>query len=65
MTTFGQTFLFRRFIDEDKIKNILEMNRKKNANKKKSKFHMRLEEAMKAIQEAQKQKAQRKGKKGK
>ncbi len=54
MSTFGQTFLFRRFIDEDKIKSILEENRKKNANKGKSKFQMKLEEAMKANQEAQK-----------
>ncbi len=56
MSTFGQTFLFRRFIDEDKIKSILEENKKKNANKKKSKFQMKLEEAMKANQEAQKKK---------
>jgi len=60
MSTFGQTFLFRRFIDEDKIKGILEENRKKNANKKKSKFQMKLEEAMKANQEAQKKKKKRK-----
>jgi len=54
MSTFGQTFLFKRFIDEDKIRSILEENRKKNANKGKSKFQMKLEEAMKANQEAQK-----------
>ena len=56
MSTFGQTFLFRRFIDEDKIMTMLEENKKKNANKKKSKFQMKLEEAMKANQEAQKKK---------
>lgn len=60
MSTFGQTFLFRRFIDEDKIKAVLEENKKKNANKKKSKFQSRLEEAMKANQEAQKQKKKKK-----
>jgi YidC/Oxa1 family membrane protein insertase len=59
MSTFGQTFLFRRFIDEDKIKSILEENKKKNANKSKSKFQLRLEEAMKANQEAQKKKKKR------
>ncbi len=56
MSTFGQTFLFKRFIDEDKIKSILEENKKKNANKKKSTFQLKLEEAMKANQEAQKKK---------
>lgn len=48
LVTFGQQTLIRRFIDEDKIKEILEENKKRNANKKKSKFQMRLEEAMKA-----------------
>lgn len=56
MTTFGQTYLFRRFIDDSKILSALEENKKKNANKKKSKFQARLEEAMKANQEAQKKK---------
>jgi YidC/Oxa1 family membrane protein insertase len=56
MSTFGQTFLFRRFIDEGKIKSILDENKKKNANKSKSKFQMKLEEAMKANQVAQKKK---------
>ena len=56
MTTFGQTYLFRKFIDDNKILSALEENRKKNANKKKSKFQLRLEEAMKANQEAQKKK---------
>lgn len=60
MTTFGQTVLFRKIIDEDKIHNLLQENKKKNANKKKSKFQMRLEEAMKANQEAQKKNKKRK-----
>ena len=55
MSTFGQTFLFRRFIDEGKIKSILDENKKKNVNKKKSKFQLKMEEAMKN-QEAQKKK---------
>ena len=58
MSTFGQTFLFRRFIDENKIKSILEENKKKNANKKKSKFQLKMEEAMKN-QQAQKKKKKR------
>ena len=50
IVTFGQQALIRRFVDEEKIKVILEENRKKNVNKKKSKFQQRLEEAMKASQ---------------
>ena len=60
MTTFGQTVLFRKIIDEDKIHKLLQDNKKKNANKKKSKFQMRLEEAMKANQEAQKKNKKKK-----
>lgn len=59
--TFSQQTLIRRFVDEDKIRATLEENKKKNVNKKKSKFATRLEEAMKASQEAQRQK--QKGKK--
>lgn len=58
MSTFGQTFLFRRFIDEDKIKSILDENKKKNVNKKKSKFQLKMEEAMKN-QQTQKKKKKR------
>lgn len=54
IVSFGQIALFRKFIDEDKILRIMEENKKKNANKKKSKFQQRLEDAMKASQEAQK-----------
>ena len=60
MVTFGQTVLFRKIIDEDKIHRLLQENKKKNANKKKSKFATRLEEAMKASQEAQKNKKRKK-----
>lgn len=59
--TFGQQTLIRRFVDEDKIRATLEDNKKKNVNKKKSKFASRLEDAMKASQENQRQK--QKGKK--
>ncbi|MEM8938819.1 MAG: membrane protein insertase YidC [Bacteroidota bacterium] len=60
MATFGQTLLFRKFIDEDKIHLVLQENRKKNANKKKSKFQQRLEDAMKANQETQRNRKKRK-----
>jgi YidC/Oxa1 family membrane protein insertase len=52
--TFGQQDLIRRFVNEDKIRLILEENKKKNATKKKSRFQERLEEAMKASEEARK-----------
>ena len=48
IVTFGQQALIKRFIDEEKILQVLNENRKRNVNKKKSKFQMRLEEAMKA-----------------
>lgn len=62
MLTYGQTLLFRKFIDEGKIKAALEENRKNSGTKKKSKFQTRLEDAMKASEEAQRAK---KGKKKK
>lgn len=55
MSTFGQTFLFRKFVDEDQLKSMLEANKKKNANKKKSKFQLKMEEVMKN-QQVQKKK---------
>ena len=55
IVSFGQIALFRKFIDEDKIKKVLEENKKKNANKKKSSFQQRLDEAMKAQQKKKKQ----------
>tara|TARA_R110001599_G_scaffold339010_2_gene558328 strand:+ start:3109 stop:4938 length:1830 start_codon:yes stop_codon:yes gene_type:complete len=54
--TFGQQAIIRRFVDEDKIRATLHENKKNNANKGKSKFQQRLEDAMKAGQDAQKQK---------
>jgi YidC/Oxa1 family membrane protein insertase len=51
LVTFGQQALIRKFVDEEKIKRILDENRKKNVSKKKSKFQMKLEEAMKAKEE--------------
>lgn len=60
IVSFGQIALFRKFIDEEKIKKVLDENRKKNVNKKKSKFQQRLDEAMKASQQAQKNKKKKK-----
>ena len=57
IVTFGQQAIIRKFIDEDKIKAILEENRINNKGKKKSKFAARLEQAMKAGE------AKKKGKK--
>ncbi len=56
IVTFGQQALIKQFIDEDKIRKIMEENRKKNANKKKSGFQARLEQAMKAAEENKKKK---------
>ncbi len=54
--TFGQQAIVKRFVDEDKIKLIMEENRKKNATGegKKSKFMTKLQDAMKASEEARK-----------
>lgn len=56
IVTFGQQAIIRKFVDEDKIKAILEENKKKNANKKTSKFQQRIQDAMRASKEAQQQK---------
>jgi YidC/Oxa1 family membrane protein insertase len=50
MVTFGQQALIKQFVDDDKIRQKIEESKIKNANKKKSKFQMRLEEAMKAAE---------------
>ena len=59
LVTFGQQALIRKFVDEEKIKRILDENRKKNVSKKKSKFQMKLEEAMKAKEETSPNKKKR------
>jgi YidC/Oxa1 family membrane protein insertase len=65
LVTFAQQAIIRRFVDDKKIKVILEENRKKNASGtvKKSKFMSRLEEAMKASEEARKKADETKKKK--
>ncbi len=56
IVSFAQISLIKRFVDEEKIRKILDENRKKSTGKKKSKFQARLEEAMKASDEAKKKK---------
>lgn len=55
LVTFAQQGIIRRFVDDDKIRKVLEENRKKNiatGGGKKSKFMAKIEEAMKASEEA-------------
>ncbi|MBI3482542.1 MAG: membrane protein insertase YidC, partial [Bacteroidetes bacterium] len=56
LITFSQQAIVKRFVDEDKIKAIMDENRKKAASgtSKKSKFMTKLEDAMKASEEARK-----------
>lgn len=58
LVTFGQQAFIRRFVDEEKIKAIMDENKLKMVagTRKKSKFMTRLEEAMKNSQEARKKK---------
>ena len=62
--TIAQQYVIKTFIiDEKKVKAVIEENKKKNANKQKSGWRARLDEAMKASQEQAKQNQQ--GKQGK
>jgi YidC/Oxa1 family membrane protein insertase len=63
MVTFGQQALIKQFVDDSKIRAMVEENKVKNANKKKSSFQSRLEEAMKATEARQKEKDSKKKKK--
>lgn len=65
IVTFGQQAIVKRFVDEDKIRKIMEENRKKNASGegKKSKFMTKLQDAMKASEEARKNAEEAKKKK--
>lgn len=58
LVTFAQQAIIKRFVDEDKIKGVMEDHKKKIASgtTKKSKFMTKLEEAMKASEEARKKK---------
>ncbi len=59
--SFGQQAVIKQFVNDEKLKKIIEENKLKNKGKKKSMFTARLEEAMKSQEEAKKQKG--KGKK--
>ena len=54
LVSFGQIAIIRRFVDDTKIRAILDENKLKNKDKKKSKFQARLEGAMKASNESKK-----------
>ncbi|TKT87445.1 membrane protein insertase YidC [Dyadobacter frigoris] len=59
VVTIGQQLLIKKFVNEDKIRNILEENRKKNANgeKKETKFQKYLAKSLQAADEAKKKQA--------
>lgn len=65
IATFGQQAIIRRFVDDGKIRAIMEENKRKNAagEGKKSKFMTKLQDAMKASEEARKQAEEAKRKK--
>ncbi|HEY5690714.1 MAG TPA: membrane protein insertase YidC [Cyclobacteriaceae bacterium] len=56
LVTFAQQAIIKRFVDEDKIKTVMEEHKKKimAGDGKKSKFMTKLQEAMKASEEARK-----------
>ena len=56
MVTFGQQALIKLFVDDTKIRVKIEEHKKKNVNKKKSKFQQKLEDAMKAADASKKNK---------
>jgi YidC/Oxa1 family membrane protein insertase len=56
VVSIAQQVIIRRFVDEDKIKLLLEENKLKNKDKKKTKFQQRLEDALKSAEEAKKKK---------
>ena len=47
LISYGQIYLFKTLVNEEKLKNEIEFNRKQNLNKNKSKFKLKFEEAMK------------------
>lgn len=56
MVTFGQQALIKQFVDDEKIRAKVEETKLKNVNKKKSKFQIKLEEAMKSADSKKKKK---------
>ena len=67
VVTIAQQLIIRSFVDEDKIKLILDENRAKNANgeKKQSKFQKYLEKTLQAGEEAKRKQAELDKKEGK
>jgi YidC/Oxa1 family membrane protein insertase len=67
IVTIAQQQIIRRFVDEDKIKRILDENRAKNASgtKKQSKFQQYLEKTLQAGEEAKKKQAELEKRQGK
>ena len=59
LVSFAQIAIIRKFVDDTKIRAILEENKIKNKDKKKSKFQARLEDAMKASENSKKLKAKK------
>ena len=59
VVTIAQQLLIKKFVNEDKIRAILDENRKKNANgeKKQTKFQKYLEKSLQAAEEAKKKQA--------
>lgn len=60
IVSFGQIAVLRKFVDENKILQKLEENRKKNANKKKSGFQQKIADAMKSAEVKQKEQKNKK-----
>ncbi|KAA0993150.1 membrane protein insertase YidC [Dyadobacter aurulentus] len=60
IVTIAQQLLIKRFVNEDKIRAILDENRRKNANgeKKQTKFQKYLEKSLQAAEEAKKKQAE-------
>ncbi|QRR00361.1 membrane protein insertase YidC [Dyadobacter sandarakinus] len=60
IVTIAQQLLIKRFVNEDKIRSILDENRRKNANgeKKQTKFQRYLEKSLQAAEEAKKKQAE-------
>ncbi|MCE6989977.1 membrane protein insertase YidC [Dyadobacter sp. CY323] len=60
VVTIAQQLLIKRFVNEDKIRAILDENRRKNANgeKKQTKFQKYLEKSLQAAEEAKKKQAE-------
>ena len=63
VVSIGQQQIIKRFVDEEKLHKKLQENKVKNANKKKTGFAARIEEAMRSAAEEQKKQQQQKDKK--